>query len=67
MSDETGEPEEHCNGLDGQDGVKRCCTGEETRGEGEEGNDDEGGPNSVEDQEVYAARGAVVGGIFIQP
>lgn len=43
-----------------------CGSGEETRGESEEGNNDKGGPDSDKDQEVDAIWGGV-GGESVPP
>lgn len=57
MGDETGEPEDHGNGFECQDGVGMGGTREETWGEDQEGDGDDGGPNSIENQEIDAVRG----------
>lgn len=49
VGDEAGEPEDHGDGLDGQDGVRVCGAREEARGQGQEGHDEERGPDGGED------------------
>lgn len=61
MRDETGEPEEHCDRLDAQDRERMRDPRKETRRDSEEGDDEGGGPDSDEDQEVDAVRGGVAG------
>ena len=48
MGDEAGEPEEHGDGLDGEDGKWMSGAGKKARREGEEGDDEESGPDAVE-------------------
>ncbi len=59
MRNEAGEPEEHCNGFDGQDRKRMRSSREITRRESKERNDEECGPNPDKDQEVDAVRRAV--------
>ena len=66
MRDKTSEPEEHCDGFDGQDCKRMRSSGKESWREHEERDNDEGSPDSDEDQEVDAVRGAVEGK-FVPP
>ena len=63
MRDKTGEPEEHCDGFDGQDRKRMCSSGKESWHECEERHNDESSPESGEDQEIDAVRGAGEGGV----
>lgn len=56
VCDEAGEPEEHGEGLDSQDGVGVGGFREEARRECQERDNEEGCPDSNEDQEVDAGR-----------
>ena len=60
MRDKPGEPEDHGDGLDGQDRKGMCGPREEAWREGKEGDDEKGGPYCGKDEEVDAVRGGVV-------
>lgn len=66
MGDETSEPEEHRDGFDGQDRKWMRSSGKVSWRECEERDNEEGSPDSVEDQEIDAVRGAVEG-IVVPP
>lgn len=66
MRNEAGEPEEHGDGLNGQDRVGVRGAREVTRGEGKERDDEEGGPDAGKDEKVDAV-GRRVEGIAVPP
>jgi hypothetical protein len=54
VCDEARKPEEHGDRLDAQNGVGMRGSREVTWGQSEEGDDEKGGPDSIEDQEIDA-------------
>lgn len=66
MRDEAREPEEHGYGLDSQDGVRMRGAGKVSGRKGKERDDEERGPDSVEDEEVDAV-GRGVDSVTVPP
>ncbi len=61
MRNKAREPEEHGDGLNGQDRVRVRGTREKPGSECEEWDDQERGPDAIEDEEVDAIGGGVKG------